>query len=212
FRMASNTKPVVATGIAMLVEDGKLSFEDPVRKHIPSFDNYKSGFIQVKHLLTHTSGFRINTLFLQPYIARSAQHPNAPSLQLEVARFGEVGAIATPGTSYRYSNPGYNTLGALIEIASGRPLDAYLRETIYRPLGMTDTYHMEVNDKLDGKLQRMGAVYYERTDSAWTAGWKPGDAPQVPFVRASGGLISTAWDYAVFLQTFLNGGTYGSVR
>lgn len=213
FRMASNTKPVVATGIAMLVEAGKLSFDDPVRTHIPSFDNYKAGFIQVKHLLSHTSGFRINTLFLQPYVARSAQHPNAPNLQLEVARFGEVGAIATPGTSYRYSNPGYNTLGALIEIASGRPLEVQLRETIYRPLGMTDTYHMEVADRLDGKLQRMGAVYYERgPDGKWLAGWKPGDAPQVPFVRASGGLISTAWDYAVFLQTFLNGGEYGGTR
>jgi CubicO group peptidase (beta-lactamase class C family) len=48
-------------------------------------------------------------------------------------------------------------------------------------------------------------------DGRWVAGWKPGDAPQVPFVRASGGLISTAWDYATFLQTFLNGGSYGGV-
>jgi CubicO group peptidase (beta-lactamase class C family) len=214
FRMASNTKPVIAAAAAMLVEREKFDFDDPVRQYIPSFDNYKSGFIQIRHLLSHTSGFRINTLFLQPYLAKSAQHPDAPSLKLEAARFGEVGAIVTPGTSYAYSNPGYNTLGALIEIASGQPLEAFLRSEIYLPLGMADSYHHEIAEKLDGKLQRMGAVYYERQagNGPWSAGWKPGDPPQAPFVRASGGMISTAWDYAVFLQTFLNGGVYGGVR
>jgi CubicO group peptidase (beta-lactamase class C family) len=212
FRMASNTKPVIATAIAILVERGKLKYEDPVRKYIPSFDNYKSGFIQVQHLLSHTSGFRINTLFLQPYLTKSAAHPDAPTLQLEVARFGDVGAEVTPGTSYSYSNPGFNTLGALIEIGSGQPLETFLRNEIYRPLGMVDTYNHEIANKLDGKLERMGAVYYTRKDGQWSAGWKPGDPPQVPFPRASGGLISTAWDYAIFLQTFLNGGIYGNTR
>lgn len=212
FRMASNTKPVVATGAAILVERGKLSYADPVRKHIPSFDNYRSGFITLHHLLSHTSGMRINTLFLQPYLEKSAEHPDAPSLRLEAARFGGVGAAVAPGTTYSYSNPGYNTAGALIEIASGQPLDVFLRENVYRPLGMNDTYHIELDEQLDGKLSRMGAVYYTREDGEWVAGWKPGDPPQVPFVRASGGLISTAWDYAVFLQTFLNGGVYGDTR
>jgi CubicO group peptidase (beta-lactamase class C family) len=212
FRMASNTKPVIATAVAMLVERGKLRYEDPVRKYIPSFDNYKSGFIQVQHLLSHTSGFRINTLFIEPYLTKSSQNPDGPTLKGEVARFGEVGAEVTPGTTYSYSNPGYNTLGALIEIASGQPLEAFLRNEIYRPLGMVDTYNHEIANKLDGKLERMGAVYYTQKDGYWSAGWKPGDPPQVPFPRASGGLISTAWDYAIFLQTFLNGGVYGDVR
>lgn len=212
FRMASNTKPVIATAVSMLVEQGKLDFTDNVRTYIPSFDNWQSGFISIHHLLTHTSGFRIPTLFLEPYLKPSREHPDAPSLKLEAARFGEVGAAVPPGTSYSYSNPGYNTLGALIEIASGRPLDVFLRESIYAPLGMADSYHHELAGKLDGKLARMGAVYYERKDGRWTAGWKPGDPPQVPFVRASGGMISTAWDYAIFLQTFLNGGEYGGRR
>jgi len=214
FRMASNTKPSVATGISILVEDGKLSYEDPVRKHIPSFDNYRAGFIQIKHLLSHTSGFRINSLFLMPYMESSPEHPDAPTLQLEAARFGEVGAEVLPGTSYSYSNPGFNTLGALIEIASVQPLEVFLDERIYTPLGMDDSYHHEVAERLDGKLNRMGAVYYQR-DSAtgeWIPGWEPGDAPQVPFVRASGGMISTAMDYAVFCQMYLNGGVYDGVR
>ena len=163
FRMASNTKPAVATGVSILVEDGELSYEDPVRMYISSFDNYRSGFIQVKHLLSHTSGFRINTLFLEPYMEPSAEHPDAPTLQLEAARFGEVGAEVLPGTSYSYSNPGFNTLGALIEIASGQPLEEFLDARVYTPLGMNDSYHHEVAEKLDGKLDRMGAVYYERT-------------------------------------------------
>lgn len=211
FRMASNTKPLISTSVAILAERGKLRYADPVRKYIPSFDNYKSGFITIDQLLSHTSGFRINTLFLEPYLSPSPEHPDAPTLQLEVARFGEVGAAVAPGTTYSYSNPGFNTLGAVIEIAAGKPLDVFLRDEIYRPLGMVDTYNHEVAGKLDGNLSRMGAVYYTRKDGNWVAGWKPGDAAQVPFVRASGGLISTAWDYAIFLQTFLNGGSYGNV-
>lgn len=213
FRMASNTKPPVATAVAMLVEDGKLQYDDLVREHMPSWDNYRAGFVNVGHLLSHSSGLRIPTLFLRPYMAPSAEHPDAPTLQLEAARFGPVGAEATPGTTYSYNNPGYNTLGALVEIASGQPLEEYLDAELYTPLGMHDSYHHEVAQKLDGKLDRMSVVYYQRGDDGeWTPGWTPGDPPQVPFVRASGGMISTALDYVVFCQMFLNGGIYDGKR
>lgn len=212
FRMASNTKPVVATAVNQLVERGRLRYTDNVREYIPSFDNWKSGFINVHHLLTHTSGFRMGTLFLEPYETPTPAHPDAPTLQGEVAKFGAVGAVVVPGSSYSYSNPGYNTLGALIEIVSGQPLDVYLRENVYAPLGMEDSYHHETAAVLGEKLSRMGAVYYRKQDGKWVAGWQPGDPPQVPFVRASGGMISTAWDYGIFLQAFLNGGEYGGAR
>ena len=212
FRMASNTKPTIGTSIGILVQEGTLSFDDPVRDHIPSFDNYRSGFIQIRHLLNHTAGFRINTLFLSPLMEPSAAHPDAPNLQLEAARFGEVGAEVVPGTSYSYSNPGYNTLGALVEIASGQSLEAFLDDRIYTPLGMDDSYNHELDEKLDGKLDRMGAVYYQRRNDEWVPGWEPGNPPQMPFVRASGGMISTAMDYAKFCQMFLNGGIYGGAR
>jgi len=214
FRMASNTKPTIATAVSILVEDGALSYDDPVREYIPSFDNYRSGFIQIRHLLNHTAGFRIGSLFLEPYMEASSEHPDAPTLQLEVARFGGVGAEVVPGISYSYSNPGYNTLGALVEMASGQSLASFLDERIYTPLGMDDSYNHELPEALDGKLSRMGAVYYGRdsTTGEWIPGWEAGDPPQVPFVRASGGMISTAMDYAVFCQMFLNGGTYGGAR
>ncbi len=213
FRMASNTKPVVATGVAMLVEEGRLAYDDPVRDHMPSWDNYRAGFINIGHLLSHSSGLRIPTLFLRPYMEPSAEHPDAPTLQLEAARFGAVGAEVAPGESYSYNNPGFNTLGALIEMAAEAPLDAWLDRELYTPLGMHDSYHHEVNEKLDGKLDRMSVVYYQRDDAGeWAPGWAPGDPPQVPFVRASGGMISTAGDYVIFCQMFLNGGVYDGRR
>ena len=207
FRMASNTKPVIATAVAILEERGKLRYDDPVSKYIPSFGAGASSAITVHHLLTHTSGLRINSLFLNPPLDKA-------TLQLEAARFGPVGPRAAVGAEYSYSNPGYNTLGAIIEIVSGKLLDRFLDEEIYEKLGMDDTYHHETAAALGAKLARMGAVYYRRdsTTRQWSAGWKPGDAPTVPFVRASGGLISTATDYAIFLQAFLNGGSYGDVR
>ena len=213
FRMASNTKPSIATGISVLVGRGRLQYDDLVREHIPSWDNYRAGFITVGHLLSHSSGLRINTLFLQPYMQPSAEHPDAPTLQLEAARFGHVGAEVTPGETYSYNNPGFNTLGALTEMASGLPLEEHLDRVIYTPLGMDDSYHHEIDDKMDGKLDRMGVVYYQRgAGGEWQPGWTPGDEPQVPFVRASGGMISTANDYVIFCQMFLNGGIYGGQR
>ncbi len=211
FRMASNTKPVIATAISILVEEKKLSYNDNVRKYIPSFDNYRSGFIKIHHLLTHTSGFRIRPIFYSPLIQKSAEHPDAPNLQLEVTRFGETGADEVPGTTYSYSNAGFNTLGALIEIASKQPLEVFVKEKIYTRLGMTDSYHHEVVEKLDGKLKRMSVVYGRR-EGKWVPAWTPGDAPQYPFIRASGGMISTAMDYAVFCQMFLNKGVYNGKR
>lgn len=211
FRMASNTKPVIAAAVGILVEEKKLSYSDNVRKYIPSFDNYRAGFIKIHHLLSHTSGFRIRPIFYRPLIKKSAEFPDAPSLRLEVSRFGEAGADEVPGTTYSYSNAGFNTLGALIEIAGKQPLEVFLRDRIYKPLGMTDSYHHEVADKLDGKLERMSVVYGRRKGE-WVPAWTPGDPPQYPFVRASGGMISTAGDYAVFCQMFLNGGIYNGKR
>jgi CubicO group peptidase (beta-lactamase class C family) len=194
FRMASNTKPVIATSISILVEEKKLNTNDNVRKYISSFDNYRSGFIKIHHLLTHTSGFRIRPIFYSPLIQKSAEHPDAPNLQLEVSRFGETGADEKPGTTYSYSNAGFNTLGALIEIASKQPLEVFIKEKIYKSL-----------------LERMSVVYGRRKGK-WVAAWTPGDPPQYPFIRASGGMISTVMDYAVFCQMFLNNGIYNGKR
>lgn len=213
FRMASNTKPVVATAVAQLVERDRIDYGDLVRVYIPEWDNYRSGFITVHHLLTHSSGLRISSLFLEPLMEPSREHPDGPTLRLEVARFGEVGAAVPPGTTYSYNNPGFNTLAALVEIASGKLLEDYLMESVYRPLGMSDSYNHRAGHEVGGKLDRMGAVYYRRdADGDWQPGGTPGGPVAFPFARGSGGMISSAWDYAVFCQMFLNGGVYDGAR
>ncbi|WP_423925055.1 serine hydrolase domain-containing protein [Candidatus Palauibacter sp.] len=206
FRMASNTKPLVATAIAQLVEEGELSYDDLVREYMPEWDNYRAGFITIGHLLSHSSGLRIPTLFLQPL-------GDNPTLQSESGRFGAIGAEVAPGESYAYNNPGYNTLGALVEIASGQLLEDRLMAKVYGPLGMEDSFNHRAEHPVGGKLDRMGAVYYQRgPDGDWAPGGTPGGPVAFPFARASGGMISTTWDYAVFSQMFLNGGTYDGVR
>lgn len=206
FRMASNTKPVVATAIAQLVEQDALDYADAVSEYIPEWDNHQAGSITIGQLLSHAAGLRISSLFLEPLAENS-------TLQREAARFGSVGAAAPPGESYSYSNPGYNTLGALVELASGELLEAYLEAAIYEPLAMVDSYNHRAGHQLEGKLDRMGAAYYRRgADGQWEPGGTPGGPVAYPFARASGGMISTAWDYAIFAQMFLNGGIYDGVR
>ncbi|MCP5109803.1 MAG: beta-lactamase family protein, partial [bacterium] len=194
FHMASNTKPVVAAAILMLAEEGKLALDDPVSKHLAAFDNYRSGGITIRHLLTHTSGLRIPTIFLKPLL-------DNPTLQAEVARFGKIGAEVEPGTSYQYNNPGYNTLGAIIEVASGQPLSQFLKENIYDPLEMRDSSNHETNSP----VERLGVVY-KRRKGAWRIFSKPDSPPRYPFVRASGGMISIAANYFRFCQIFLASG------
>lgn len=207
FHVASNTKPVIAAAALMLVEDGKLDLDAEVRRYLPAFDNEKSRGVKVRHLLSHTSGFRIPGIFSAALIQKSPEHPEAPSLRTEVDRFGTIGPEKTPGTTYAYNNVNYNTLGALIELASGQPLERFLDSRIYRPLGMTHTAHRDQPER----VQQRSCLYQKKGDT-WKVTYRPGDPPRYPFVRASGGMITDAADYARFLQMFLNGGTYDGRR
>lgn len=195
FHVASNTKAVVAAGVLMLADDGKLSLDDPVGRYLPAFANDKCRAISVRQLLTHTSGLRIPTIFLEPLTVKS--------LRGEVDRFAAVGPRERPGTTYSYSNPGYNILGAVIEVVSKRPLERFLTERLYGPLDMTDT----ANQDRPGRVERRSCIYRRKGDG-WKVDYRPGDPPTYPFVRGSGGLITTAGDYARFMQMILNGGRY----
>lgn len=208
FRMASNTKAVIATAVMMLEQDGKLSVDDPIGRHLPAFRNAKCRDIRIRHLLAHTSGLRIKTLFLRPLMKPSKAHPQAPTLQLEVDRYATIGPEKRPGTSFSYNNPGYNTLGALIEKVSGMPLETFLTRRIYRPLGMTDT----TNHPVRGKYDRMSVVYEKLKNGKWKIRFRQNSGMRVPFVRASGGMVSTAKDYYAFCRMFLDTGIAGKRR
>lgn len=207
FKMASNTKPVVATAVLMLAEQGKLNLDDNVRRHIESWDNYRAGYIKIRHLLSHTSGMRIPGVFIRPLLSASADYPDAPSLRAEVDRFGRIGADEIPGSGYSYNNPAYQALGRLVEVTSESDLQTFLRERIYQPIGMEESWNYE----LDAPQERMACVY-QLQDNKWNVVWKPGDGADWPFVRGSGGMISSTWDYAKFCQMQLNGGVYDGTR
>ncbi len=200
-RMASNTKAVVAMAALLLAEEGKLSLEDPVAKHIPAFD--KEGFrkITVAQLMANSGGLPRSPIFLRGVADDS-------NLVLEAERFAKALKMESEaGTKYGYSNAGYNILGGVIEAVSGDRLDHFIDQRIYRPLGMGDSNHHEST----ADQSRMAKVYVRR-GGEWRARWSPGDDPSYPIIRASGGMISTARDFAVFLQCWLNGGAYGNVR
>jgi CubicO group peptidase (beta-lactamase class C family) len=206
-RMASNTKAVVATAVLMLAEERKLRLDDPIGRHLPAFDNQQYRHVTIRQLLSHTSGLRISTLFREPLMEASDEYPDAPSLQLEVNRFAEIGPEVKPGSSFRYNNAGYNTLGALIEVVSGLPLEEFLEQRIYQPLNMTDTSHRPKQET----AERMSVVYASK-DGEWSIRFKQGTEMRVPFVRASGGLVSTTTDYLRFLQMHLDEGVYQGQR
>ena len=206
FRMASNTKPVIGTAVLILQEEGRLSLDDRAAEHLESFDNFRSRDITIRQLLSHASGLRIRPIFY-PFDASET-----PTLLGAVAKFGAEGPDVEPGTSYSYNNAGYNTLGAIIEVASGMPLEDFLRARIYEPLGMAET----LNHEDETRLHRMATVYRGRRGDdggvVFRQGFTPGDPPDFPVIRASGGMISTAPDYARFLQMYLNRGRYADAR
>ena len=207
FRMASNSKAITAAGILALVANGLLELDDPVSMYLPAFAAEKSKRITIRQLLTHTSGLRIEPLFLKPLLQKSPQFPDAPNLLSEVSRFAQIGAAVQPGASYKYNNAGYNILAGVIETLTGS-YQEHLRQCLYEPLGMVDSS----NHESVAEHTKMSTVSVRQADGSWQAGWQPGDAPDFPFPRGSGGMISSARDYAVFCQMLLNRGIYRGRR
>jgi CubicO group peptidase (beta-lactamase class C family) len=196
----------------MLAERGLLDIDDPIGRHLPAFDNAEYRDVTIRHLLAHTSGLRIKTLFLSPLMESDEQFPHAPTLRLEVARFASVPPEYEPGATYSYNNAGYNTLGALIEACAQQPLEEFLTENIYDPLEMVDT----TNHPRAETLGRLCVVYARKADEqgepVWTVRFGQETRMRVPFVRASGGMVCTASDYAKYCQMHLNGGEYKGRR
>ncbi len=203
-RMASNTKAVTAAAVLTLVEQGKVGLQDKVAKWFPTFAGERGGAVTIHQLLTHSSGLRIPTLFVYPLTKNSDADPDAPNLVQECARFGEVGPAEVPGATYSYSNPGYNLLAGVVELASGQPFADYCQERFYEPLGMKDSCHHETVADND----RMSVVVKKNGDGGWKAVWRPHGEPTLPFVRGSGGMISTTGDYEKFARLFLRGGEH----
>lgn len=234
FRIASQTKALVSVAIIVLQEQGKLLISDDLSKYLPEFGattvavkQDDGGYevepsrrpITLRDLLTHTAGIDYGTGIAEDRWAKADiqgwyfAHRDE-TVRDTVSRMASLPFAAHPGERFVY---GYNTdiLGAVIERVSGQSLDAFLREAILEPLGMEDThFYLPPN-----KVARLATVY-SATDSGLKRAPEPGlgmgqgHYVKGPRVSLSGGagLLSTAEDYARFLQMLLNGGSLDERR
>jgi CubicO group peptidase (beta-lactamase class C family) len=234
FRIASQSKAPVSVGIMMLQEEGKLLIGDRLGKYLPEFAETTvavaregGGYdvvpaerpITLRDLLTHTAGIGYGygpgaaeweAAGIQGWYFAHREEP----IRETVRRMASLPMDAQPGSGFVY---GYNTdiLGAVIEVVSRQPLDRFLEERIFEPLGMRDTHFYLPPEKAD----RL-AVVYSATDqglvrapdeSAMQAQGAYVEGPRTSF-SGGAGLLSTARDYARFLQMLLNGGELDGQR
>src|SRR5690606_4551549 len=134
FRIGSVTKQFAAAGLLKLVEDGRLSLDDPLSRFLPDYPGGDA--ITVRMLLDHTSGIRSYTAM--PGVMSDGIMKDLDTAAL-VAVFKDEPADFAPGQEWRYNNSGYVLVGAVIEAVSGKPWHAYLHEALFEPLGMTRT-------------------------------------------------------------------------
>ena len=230
FRIASQTKAIVSVGIMLLQEEGKLLITDPVGKYIPAFKETTVAVpqegaayeivkaqrpITIRDLLTHTAGIGYgqgiaSDLWKQANIQGWYFADREEPIQATVSRMAALPFEAQPGEKFVY---GYNTdiLGALIEVVSGESLDTFLKTRILDPLGMNDT-HFYLPKAKSSRL----TVVYSPTKKGLERAPNPGgmagqgaylDGPRVSF-SGGAGFLSTAVDYAKFLQMMLNKGSF----
>lgn len=135
FRLASLNKIFTALAIAQLVEQGKLSYEDPLSKFVPDFPDAESAKnIRIKHLLSHTSG--LGAYFNPAFFGNIQKMLDVKSV---MAVAGREPPEFEPGTKWRYSNTGFHLLGRIIEIVSGKDYFDYMDQAMFKPLGLKNT-------------------------------------------------------------------------
>jgi CubicO group peptidase (beta-lactamase class C family) len=228
WRIYSMTKPVTAVAALMLMEEGRLSLDDPLARHLPVFADarvYESGSgpnvrtrptarpILLRHLMTHTAGLTFGFYHTHPVDAlyRAAGLESSVPPGKDLAQTMEVYASLPlqfdPGTEWNYSVAS-NVLGRVIEVVSGQSLDVFLAERIFRPLGMPDA-GFQVSEEQAGRL----AELYGETDGG---GIKP--IPGLPlhgrprFLSGSGGMVASAYDMHRFMEMLRRRGELDGVR
>jgi CubicO group peptidase (beta-lactamase class C family) len=197
FQIGSMTKQFTAVGVMMLVEQGKLTVQDPISKYISDYPNGDSIFIH--HLLTHTSGIKDFTKV--PKLKEVSKQDHTP-LEL-IALFRDEPVDFRPGEKFEYNNSGYVLLGYIIEVASGQSYEAFIEENIFRKAGMANSYYATdrnvIPERADGYHQKEG-VYVNKTVISYS----------LPY--SSGALMSTLgdmlkWQEALNSQKLFNAAT-----
>jgi CubicO group peptidase (beta-lactamase class C family) len=213
FWIASMSKPITAVCMAVLADDGKLSFDDPLAKHLPEFDGLMvsqngqsvkpARAVTLRDVLIHTSGLgemsdREPDLTLAETSSRLARQP---------LRF-------QPGSRWAYSTAGFDVLGRVVEVASGMPFDVFLQKRLLDPLGMKNTSFWVAPAKEARRAHpyrwNQQAAKLEETTIPYLYKTAPADRQRPPLGGA--GLFSTAEDVARFYQMMLNQGTLHGKR
>ncbi len=203
FWIASMTKPITATGIMILQQEGKLSVDDPVAKYIPELATLKGrdgkpAIVTLKHLLTHTSGMMLDA---DPKTAREAK-----TLSDLIPVYAKAPLRFEPGSKWEYCQSGINSLGRVIEVVSGQSLPDFFAQRILGPLGMKDTTFYPTEEQ----ARRIATPYAKNGDTLTPATVRLLQGHPVTshdrYPAANGGLYSTASDYGRFCQMLLNDG------
>ena len=239
FRIASQTKAVTTVAVMMLWEEGKFSLDDPVSKFIPSFahervlETFNAGDttyttipakrpVTIRDLLTHTSGIGYPAIGTAEENAIYAKYKITGGVGVRdqklsdvMNRLGSLPLFFQPGEQWKYGL-GHDVLGYLVEIWSGMSLEDFFAKRIFQPLGMKDTYFNMPQEKgtrlvnfflqdSTGVIKKQDAVFGGALDMNYPL-------ERTDYFSGGGGLSSTIYDYAIFLQMLLNGGEYSGVR
>jgi len=235
-RMYSMTKAVTGVAAMMLYEDGLFSLNDPISKYLPEFSNMTVGKegtdatgkrifytvpvdrpILVKDLFRHTSGLD----YAGPkdekgenVYRKIEMMGGAPLAAFDLAeaskRLASVPLMDQPGTAFRY---GYSidVLGRLVEVLSGKTLDQYFEEKVFRPLDMKDTSFFVAEEKWN-RLARLYAPKPEGGVALSTSPAQESFKKRPNLLLGGAGLTSTVDDYARFYEMLLNNGQLDGVR
>jgi CubicO group peptidase (beta-lactamase class C family) len=230
FVIMSMTKPIAATALMMLYEEGKFLLTDPISKWLPEFaymrvrvPDGQGGFnlvparpITVRHVMSQSAGLTSTptpgaSRTVEEGAAATTRQPGDSPLRARVRGFAANPLNFQPGERWEYSNGGIasDVVAALVEVMSGQNMDQFLRERIFQPLGMNDTYYNVPREK----WERRARVYAPQRENNWQLDPRPVTDP-TPTTLFGGiaGLTSTAPDYFKFAQMVMNGGEYNGVR
>ena len=205
FDMASVSKPAGAGTMAlMLIDEGKLSLEDPVSKYIPGFDANGKSTVRVRELMTHSSGLKAYENWKTVEATRA---PDTSKPDALMARYASLSTVYTPREGHVYSCINFQTLAHVCEQAAGESMATYMAARLYGPMGMTDTTYTPTAEQLSRTAPTMrspdgapivGVIHDPLARYHGTETCTPGNA----------GLFSTGADMARFCQIWLNDGNF----
>lgn len=216
FWIASQSKAMTAAAVMMLVDEGKLSLDDPVEKHLPEFKDQMTvveksddamslkkpaRLITVRDLLSHMSGMPFSSAIERPTL-------DGLPLATVVQSYAMTPLAAEPGVKYQYSNAGINTAARLIEVLSGMAYEDFMQTRLFDPLGMKDTafWPSEEQTKRLAKSYRPGSNGAGLVETPISQLLYPLSDRCRRFPMPAGGLFSTAEDVARFCRMLLNEG------